>query len=198
MQFSHYPDLDKAGIFSLIRKIFTFYPEFLLYYPYKTRVSSGYTDVKSGGNLDVRHTKRKEMKGETMETNGNIITGTYNRVDTRLLDGEYKHVYISLVDLHHVTVVGVPSGKLTEFFDNSSQTLDEFNKLIESVGICSPDDDVFAVSVSDTDSPRCVKIHGANDFMYIATPNSDGIRFSIFKDDGRDYEIEYTHEQEDA
>lgn len=128
-----------------------------------------------------------------METNGHIITGTNNRLDTRLLDGESKHVYVSIVDLHHVTVVGVPRNPLAEYFDKSPQTLEEFNKLIESIGACSPDDDIFVVSVSDTTAPLCVKLFGKNNFVVVMTENTDGVRFSIFQDVGKEFDYEYTN-----
>lgn len=115
-----------------------------------------------------------------MNRNGHIFLGQGNVIDTRLVDGKYrKHLCIAIIDLSDVAVFGLPHDLLENYLENSSNTLEEFNKIIEKVGVCNPHQDVFAVSISDFAAPRCFKLFGENEFIVVTTDDSDCIRFSI-------------------
>ena len=103
-------------------------------------------------------------------------------------------------DLHGVSVIGIPPIPLMNYFETHPKSIDELNCLLKMFGnfhpFCSVDydqSDVFIVTQSDTLPPQCIKFFGANDYVVLKLPEYDGIRFSIYKDDGREFQINYTH-----
>lgn len=123
-----------------------------------------------------------QFKGAFMIQNGHTITGIHNRIDTRLLDGEKVHTYVSLVDVNDVAVIGLPMDTLLNFVRSEDRSLKAFNSLLGDLGKCDKNQDIFAVAVSETLPLLCLKLFGEHDFVVVTTHNVDGVRFSIFDD----------------
>jgi len=138
--------------------------------------------ILEGTRDTITGTNNREV---ILEGTSDIITGNNNLVDTRLLEDIPNKIHVSIVDLDRVSVIGVPLKRLIDHFETHPKSIHGLNKLIEVIGECSEDGDVFIVTQSEILPPHCIKLLGTRDFVIEATSEYDGTRFSIYKDDGR-------------